>query len=62
VHDARKEDSTVFTLRRFRVDSGRAAIVDEGGPVPLPAPSAPLPGPPGTPGIDPLPGVLSRAT
>jgi alkaline phosphatase D len=58
VHDARKQDSTVFMLRRFRVDSGRAAIVDEGGPVPLPAPSAPLP----APGIEPLPGVLGRAS
>jgi hypothetical protein len=62
VHDARKQDSTVFTLRRFRVDAGRAAIVDEGGPIALPAPSAPLPAPPGTPGIEPLPGVLSRTT
>ena len=62
VHDARKRDSTVFTLRRFRVESGRAAVVDDGGPVALPAPSAPLPAPPGAPGIPPLPGVLSRAT
>jgi len=62
VHDARKQDSGVFTLRRLRVDSGRAAIVDEGGPIPLPAPSAPLPAMPGTPGIEPLPGVLSRAS
>jgi alkaline phosphatase D len=62
VHDARKQDSTVFTLRRFRVDSGRAAIIDEGGPVPLPSPSAPAPAPPGVPGIPPIPGVLGRAS
>jgi alkaline phosphatase D len=39
VHDARKQDSTVFTLRRFLVESGRAAIIDEGGPLPLPPPA-----------------------
>ncbi len=60
VHDARRQDSTVFTLRRFRVEAGRAAIVDEGGPVPLPAPAPPIAAPPGTPGVPPLPGVLSR--
>ena len=32
VHEHRAPDSGVFTLRSFRVDSGRPVVVDEGGP------------------------------
>jgi alkaline phosphatase D len=46
VRDARRPDSDVFTLRRFRVESGRAVVIDEGGPVTVPAPGAPGPLPP----------------
>jgi alkaline phosphatase D len=35
VHEHRAADSGVFTLRRFRVDSGRPVVVDEGGPAPI---------------------------
>src|SRR3954469_438732 len=48
VHDTRQPESSAFTLRAFHVEHGRPAVVDDGGPVPLPAPS-----PPGT--IPPLP-------
>jgi alkaline phosphatase D len=34
VHEHRDPDSEVFTLRRFRVDSGRPVVIDEGGPLP----------------------------
>jgi alkaline phosphatase D len=50
VHDARLPQSGVFTLRRFHVESGAPVVHDDGGPIPLPAPS-----PPGT--IPPLPPV-----
>jgi len=50
VHDARQPQSGVFTLRRFHVESGAPVVHDDGGPIPLPAPS-----PPGT--IPPLPQV-----
>ena len=33
VRDARQPASDVFTLRRFRVESGRPAVIDEGGPL-----------------------------
>jgi hypothetical protein len=49
VHESRQADSGVFELRSFRVEPGRAAVIDEGGPVPLPAPSSPAPAPPDTP-------------
>ena len=35
VHEQRAPDSGVFTLRRFRVDSGRPVVIDEGGPAPI---------------------------
>jgi alkaline phosphatase D len=57
VHESRQADSGVFELRSFRVEPGAAAVIDEGGPVPLPAPSPPAPAPPDTPGIPPLPGI-----
>jgi alkaline phosphatase D len=50
VHDVRLPQSGVFTLRRFHVESGAPVVHDDGGPIPLPAPS-----PPGT--IPPLPPV-----
>ncbi|HEU4657943.1 MAG TPA: hypothetical protein VFR97_10470, partial [Capillimicrobium sp.] len=31
----------VFALRRFHVDAGVAKVVDDGGPLPLPAPAQP---------------------
>jgi alkaline phosphatase D len=34
VHEQRDAGSGVFTLRSFRVDAGRPAIIDEGGPQP----------------------------
>jgi alkaline phosphatase D len=34
VHEHRDADSGVFTLRRFRVDSGQPVVIDEGGPPP----------------------------
>ena len=43
VRDARPAGSPVFTLRRFRVERGRPVVIDEGSPMPLPAPSAPGP-------------------
>ena len=43
VRDTRQPHSEVFTLRRFTVESGRAAIASQDGPLPLPAPSAPGP-------------------
>ena len=53
VRDARLKSSDVFTLRRFRVEPGHAAIIDEGGPAPAAAAARegriaaglPLPGP-----------------
>jgi alkaline phosphatase D len=47
VRDTRQPHSEVFTLRRFTVESGRAAIASQDGPLPLPAPSAPGPLAPG---------------
>jgi alkaline phosphatase D len=60
VHDARLKDSSVFTLRSFHVEPGRAAVIDDGGPVPLPARAPPATQPPtlpAPPGVPPLPGV-----
>ena len=34
VHEQRDPDSGVFTLRRFRVDSGQPVVIDQGGPLP----------------------------
>ena len=34
VHEQLDPDSGVFTLRRFRVDSGQPVVIDEGGPLP----------------------------
>jgi alkaline phosphatase D len=52
VHDVRRQQSGVFTLRRFHVESGAPVVHDDGGPIPLPAPA-----PPGTiPPLPPLPG------
>jgi alkaline phosphatase D len=55
VHDTRLPESSAFTLRAFRVEHGRPAVIDDGGPVALPQPS-----PPGT--IPPLPPVPPIAT
>lgn len=46
VRESRQPQSDVFTLRRFTVESGHAAIASQDGPLPLPAPSAPGPLPP----------------
>jgi alkaline phosphatase D len=46
VRDTRKPESSVFTLRRFHVERGRAIVIDDGGPIPLPEPAAPGPVPP----------------
>jgi hypothetical protein len=35
VHEYRDPASGVFTLRRFRVDSGQPVVIDEGGPAPI---------------------------
>jgi phosphodiesterase/alkaline phosphatase D-like protein len=56
VHDTRLKDSSVFTLRSFHVEPGRAAIVDDGGPVPLPSPAPPATQPPPLP-VPPVPTV-----
>jgi alkaline phosphatase D len=56
VRDARERRSDVFTLRRFRVEAGSPFVIDEGGPVPLPAPA-----PPGAPPPGGLPGQRSAA-
>jgi alkaline phosphatase D len=56
VHDTRLKDSSSFTLRSFHVDPGRAAVIDDGGPVPLPAPAPPATAPPTLP-VPPVPGV-----
>jgi alkaline phosphatase D len=34
VHEHRDPNSGVFTVRRFRVDSGQPVVIDEGGPLP----------------------------
>jgi alkaline phosphatase D len=34
VRETRRQPSEAFTLRRFHVDAGRAAVVDDGGPLP----------------------------
>ena len=34
VHEQLDPGSGVFTLRRFRVDSGQPVVTDEGGPLP----------------------------
>jgi len=51
VRDARdRNDREVFDLRRFRVRHDDPRVIDEGGPVPLPAPAPPgTPPPPGFP-------------
>lgn len=41
VHDTRAADSSAFMLRRFHVERGRPLVIDDGGPLPLPAPAAP---------------------
>ncbi len=38
VRETRQQSSDAFTLRPFRVDPGRAVVIDEGGPVELPVP------------------------
>ena len=43
VRETRRQPSETFTLRSFRVETGSAAVIDEGGPLPLPAPAAPGP-------------------
>ena len=43
VRETRRQPSGAFTLRSFRVEAGRAAVIDDGGPLPLPAPAAPGP-------------------
>jgi hypothetical protein len=43
VRDTRLEQSSAFTLRRFRVERGRPHVIDDGGPLPLPEPAAPGP-------------------
>jgi alkaline phosphatase D len=35
VHEHRDPNSTVFALRRFRVDAGQPVVIDEGGPPPV---------------------------
>jgi hypothetical protein len=58
VRDARQPSSEVFTLREFRVEAGRPAVIDEGGPLPLPpVPPAPVAPPALLPSLPPLPGV-----
>jgi alkaline phosphatase D len=42
-HETRREPAESFTLRSFRVEAGRAAVIDDGGPLPLPEPAAPGP-------------------
>jgi hypothetical protein len=34
VHEQRDPHSGVFTLRRFRGDSGQPVVIDQGGPLP----------------------------
>jgi alkaline phosphatase D len=41
VRETRRQPSEAFTLRSFRVQAGRAAAIDDGGPVPMPTPAAP---------------------
>jgi hypothetical protein len=41
--ETRRQPSEAVTLRSFRVEAGRAAVIDDGGPVTLPAPAAPGP-------------------
>ncbi|HET8755152.1 MAG TPA: alkaline phosphatase D family protein [Solirubrobacteraceae bacterium] len=43
VRETRRQPSEAFTLRSFRVAAGEPAVIDEGGPLPLPAPAAPGP-------------------
>ena len=45
VRETRREPSEAFTLRSFRVVAGEPEVIDDGGPVPLPAPATagPLP-------------------
>jgi hypothetical protein len=58
VRDTRQPSSDVFTLRDFRVESGRPVVIDEGGPLPLPAVSPPAVRPPALlPTLPPLPGL-----
>ncbi len=48
VRETRREPTSAFSLRRFRVEAGSPAVIDEGGPIELPAPVVPeLPLPPG---------------
>jgi alkaline phosphatase D len=43
VRETRRQPSEAFTLRSFRVAAGEPAVIDAGGPLPLPAPAAPGP-------------------
>jgi alkaline phosphatase D len=43
VRETRRQPSEAFTLRSFRVAAGEPAVIDEGGPLALPAPAAPGP-------------------